>query len=283
MEWILLGTIISQMKHMIVKSQHRFTKGRTNLQKQICSLCQSNLLGWWWGLPMDIVYLDSSKAFDTVSHGLLLEKPVLVWTSDVCSGWETGWEAAHRVVVNSSFSNWQPATSGVCQGSKLAPTLFTIFISDLNNGIKCILVKFDNDTKPVGKWTLWKVALQEDLDRLGEWADKNLMKFNQDKCQILHLGKYSRVQHRLGPTCLWSSSVERDLWVLGIQAQCKWVVLLGHREPAGHWAASTRASPQRHRSHCPTQSLSGHTWNTMLSLGSHYSKGCGQAGKPLLT
>jgi len=41
------------------------------------------------------------------------------------------------------------------------------------------------------------------------------MKFNKDKCKILHLGKHNPgVQHRLGSTQLGSSSVERDLGVL---------------------------------------------------------------------
>ena len=38
------------------------------------------------------------------------------------------------------------------------------------------------------------------------------MKFNKDKCKVMHLGKHNPgVQHRLGSTWLGSSSVERDL------------------------------------------------------------------------
>jgi len=58
-------------------------------------------------------------------------------------------------------------------------------------------------------------TLQEDLDRLQDWANKNLMKFDKDKCMVLHLGKHNPgVQHRLGSAWLGSSSVERDLAVL---------------------------------------------------------------------
>ncbi|GAB0177111.1 mitochondrial enolase superfamily member 1 [Grus japonensis] len=60
-----------------------------------------------------------------------------------------------------------------------------------------------------------RATLQEDLDRLEEWANKNLMKFNKDKCKVLHLGKHNPgVQHSLGSAWLESSSVERDLVVL---------------------------------------------------------------------
>ena len=48
-----------------------------------------------------------------------------------------------------------------------------------------------------------------------EWANKNLMKFNKDKCKALHLGEHNPgAQHSLGSTRLGSSSVERDLGVL---------------------------------------------------------------------
>ncbi|GAB0181495.1 mitochondrial enolase superfamily member 1 [Grus japonensis] len=129
-----------------------------------------------------------------------------------------GGELADRlhpeVLVNSSFSNWQPVTSGVPQGSILVPVLFNIFISDLDDGTKHTLMKFADDIKLSGEVGILegRVTLQEDLDRLEEWASKKIMKFNKDKYKVLHLGKHNPgVQHRLGSTQLGSSSVERDL------------------------------------------------------------------------
>ncbi|GAB0183652.1 mitochondrial enolase superfamily member 1 [Grus japonensis] len=132
--------------------------------------------------------------------------------------WVGNWLTGHtlRVVVNSSFSNWQPVTSGVPQGSILGSTLFNIFINDLDDGIKCTLMKFADDTKLSGEVDTLegRATLQEDLDKLEEWTNKTLMKFNKDKCKVLHLGKHNPgVQHRLGSTWLESSSVERDLVV----------------------------------------------------------------------
>ncbi|KAK4823676.1 hypothetical protein QYF61_005647 [Mycteria americana] len=103
--------------------------------------------------------------------------------------------------------------SGVPQGSILGPTLFNIRISDLDDGIKCTLMRFADDTKLSGEvdTSESRATLQEDLDRLEEWANKNLMKFNKDKCKVLHPGKHNPGgQHRLGSTQLGSSSVERD-------------------------------------------------------------------------
>lgn len=70
MERVLLETITNQMGQVIGKSQHNFTKGVTNLitfyNKKTSSV---NM-----GTAVDVVYLDVSKVFNSVSNLLLLDK-----------------------------------------------------------------------------------------------------------------------------------------------------------------------------------------------------------------
>lgn len=58
--------------------------------------------------------------------------------------WLGSWLAGEtqRVVVNSSFSNCLPVTSGIPQILILCPMQFNSFISDLKDGIKCTLTNF---------------------------------------------------------------------------------------------------------------------------------------------
>jgi len=70
-------------------------------------------------------------------------------------------------------------------------------------------------------WEEWRIhhkacaAIQQDLDRLESWAERNLMKFSKGKCRVQHLGSNNPIQqYRLVFDLLGSSSVERDLGVL---------------------------------------------------------------------
>uniref|UniRef100_UPI00109F2E4C uncharacterized protein LOC114596483 n=1 Tax=Podarcis muralis TaxID=64176 RepID=UPI00109F2E4C len=220
LEQIIKQTVCEHLERnaVITNSQHGFLKNKS---------CQTNLISFFdritslvdEGNAVDVAYLDFSKAFDKVPHDILVKKLVKCGLDYATTQWICNWltDRTQRVLINGSSSSWRRVTSGVPQGSVLGPVLFNIFINDLDDGLRGILIKFADDTKlgGVANTPEDRITLQNDLDSLENWAKTNKMNFNREKCKVLHLGKKNeRHKYKMGDTWLESSTCEKDLGVL---------------------------------------------------------------------
>ncbi|KAK4807509.1 hypothetical protein QYF61_023732 [Mycteria americana] len=195
----------SQDSQVIRPIQHGFMNGRC---------CLPTLFSFYdkvtplvdEGKAVDVVYLELRKAFDTISHSILLEKLAAHGLDRCTLCWVKNWldDRAQRVVVNGVKSRWWPVTSSVPQGSVLGPVLFNIIINDLDEGIEWTCSKFADDTS----WAGVLISLRA-----------NCMRFNKAQCWVLHLGHNKPMQlYRLGgewlESCLAEKTWGKDIEVL---------------------------------------------------------------------
>jgi len=198
-------------REVIQDSQHSFMKGKCHL---------TNLVAFYnrvtpsvdTGRATDVIYLDFYEVFDMVTHNFLLSKSEKHTFDRWTIQWTRNWLDAYiqKVVVDDSTSGWRSVIRGVPQRSILGPVQFSIFITDIDSGIKYTFSKCADDTKMSGVADTpegWN-AIQRDLDKVKKWVCVNLTRFNNAKCKVLHLIQ-PWYQQRLGEEQIEGSPTEQ--------------------------------------------------------------------------
>ena len=141
-----------------------------------------------------VVFLDISKAFDSVNHDLLFAKLSHLGLSSSTVSWFRSYLSNRSQVtcVGDCFSSLGFPSSGVPQGSVLGPTLFSAFIKVLPNVLPPdSTVLFADDTSIYiisDSLPSLNSSLQLCLNLAKLWMLKNGLKLNTLKsmCMLIH-------------------------------------------------------------------------------------------------
>lgn len=137
------------------------------------------------------LFLDVSKAFDSVSREILLKKlcdsgfrgPFFSLLENFLS------ERSQLVSVSNIYSSKLLLRAGVPQGSILSPLLFDIYVNDLSEVLsKCVMYQSADDTVLLSRHINYCNAvemLQSDAVKIMDWFDNNRIKVNVYKTQLM--------------------------------------------------------------------------------------------------
>ena len=95
-----------------------------------------------------MILIDLQNAFDTIDHGILLQKLYAIGFSKQSVNWFRSYIINRTFLVNlgNVFSQPVCVSSGVPQRSILGPLLFLVYINDMPEAVKCNLFVYADYT-----------------------------------------------------------------------------------------------------------------------------------------
>lgn len=133
------------------------------------------------------VFLDLAKAFDTVSHKILLRRLELIGVRGLPLKWFQSYisRRTQKVQMQGAESNTVAYTFGVPQGTVLGPVLFTIYINDiLKTNLEGAVTAFADDTALCFSGKTWeevKAKAESGLSAIKTNLNNHLLTLNPEK------------------------------------------------------------------------------------------------------
>ena len=177
--------------NLLCKSQYGFRKQHSTQHAVLEAVDRISTDMDIGNTPMAI-YLDFSKAFDTLDHQILLSKLRYYGVEQSSLKWFNNYlsERSHYVEIGQCDSKTVPISIGVPQGSILGPLLFSIYINDIQNCseyFKC--VKYADDTSllnpsfNIDNYDL--TTVNDELNKVYIWLCINRLSLNIKKTKYM--------------------------------------------------------------------------------------------------
>lgn len=162
--------------------------GTENAIANLTKIISSNLDK---GIKCIALFLDLAKAFDTISHKILLHKLQRIGIQGQLFNWLVSYlkNRSQRVDINGTLSDPAYIKYGVPQGSTLGPLLFNIYINELcNSSFADYIITFADDTVLLFEDKTWNGChskAQIGINKVKQWLDNNLLTLNSDKTKFI--------------------------------------------------------------------------------------------------
>ena len=171
---------------LLYEGQYGFRKGRST-SDAILDLTGNILDGFNKGMYTLGLFLDMTKAFDSINHQLLFDKLQSCGIRGTPLNWIKSYleNRSLQVKLNNVLSDNFPVSFGTPQGSVLGPLLYILFANDLPKYLKfASSIMFADDTTIYISGKNLKFLyrkMNDDLKRISQWFTKNSLTLNVDK------------------------------------------------------------------------------------------------------
>ena len=152
------------------------------------------------------VFIDLSKAFDTINHDILLKKLNFYGIRGVPNSWFANYLSNRKqfTEINNCKSALTNISTGVPQGSILGPILFLLYINDINNCTSLNLLSFADDTTIYRSGPYNKELFDEvnyELIKIHTWLCTNKLSLNVKKSKVCIFSPPNS-RYTLGNNCI---------------------------------------------------------------------------------
>ena len=137
------------------------------------------------------IFLDLSKAFDTINHKILIQKLEHYGIRGVTKLWFQDYLTNRKQIVKYSQvrSKEMLIENGVPQGSILGPILFLLYVNDIENCSQLLsFVLFADDTNIFYSNKCLKTVnevIQAEINKVSEWLNVNKLSLNITKTKFI--------------------------------------------------------------------------------------------------